>query len=63
MNIVDPYLSYHEIDEENFKKLTDAFENAFPEINEKLDRLIKKEKERITRVERKRRKTHDNNTK
>ena len=60
-NIDNPYWSYHEMDKENFKKLTNAFKNAFPEINEKLDRLLKKEEERITRVE-KRRKTRSNNS-
>jgi hypothetical protein len=62
IDIDDPYWSPHEMDQENFKKLTDAFKNAFPEINEKLDRLIKKEKERITRVEKERRKTPSNNS-
>jgi hypothetical protein len=33
--------SPHEMDEENFKKLTDAFANAFPEIYEKLEKLRK----------------------
>jgi hypothetical protein len=44
------------MDKDNFKKLTDAFKNAFPEISEKLDRLIKKEKERVMCVEKERRK-------
>ena len=56
MNIDDPYWSPYEMDKDNFKKLTDAFKNAFPEISEKLDRLIKKEKERIMYVEKQRRK-------
>ena len=60
-NIDDPYWSYHEMDEKNFEKLTDAFKNAFPETNEKLDRLLKKETEKITRVERKRRKMYSYN--
>jgi hypothetical protein len=33
--------SPHEMDEENFKKLTDAFASAFPEIYEKLEKLRK----------------------
>jgi hypothetical protein len=41
MDIDDPYWSPHEMDEENFEKVTDAFANAFPEIYEKLEKLRK----------------------
>jgi hypothetical protein len=56
MDIDNPYWSVYEMDKDNFKKLTNAFKNAFPEISEKLDRLIKKEKERVMCVEKERRK-------
>jgi hypothetical protein len=41
MDIDDRYWSPHEMDEENFKKLTDAYANAYPEIYEKLEKLRK----------------------
>jgi hypothetical protein len=41
MNVYDPDWSPHEMYEENFKKLTDAFASAFPEIYEKLEKLRK----------------------
>ena len=36
INIEDPLWTDYELDEENFKKLTTAFANIYPEINEQL---------------------------
>jgi tRNA(Ile2) C34 agmatinyltransferase TiaS len=41
MDIDDPSWSPHEMDEENFEKLTDSFANAFSDIYEKLEELRK----------------------
>jgi predicted transcriptional regulator len=41
MDIDDPYWSRHEMDEENFKKLTEAFANTYPDIYDELEKLRK----------------------
>lgn len=41
MDIDDPFWSAYDMDEENFKKLSKAFANAFPEIHEKLEKMRK----------------------
>jgi DNA-binding transcriptional ArsR family regulator len=41
MDIDDPLWTDYELDEENFKKLTTAFANIYPEINEHLEHIRK----------------------